>query len=132
MRRFSAHRVSLAQLRGNIVRKAATHFIVHALLTLCGEEEPNPSPVHAPRVQAELDKHANIYEFRRYWNAGHADCADSRRRSHTAAQDIWHRVLVFYKHDFPASRLSTAGSPGCLPRWPGLLFSRAYTRASSV
>jgi hypothetical protein len=62
--------------RGNIVRKAATHFIVHALLALSGEEAPNPSPVHATHLQEGLDKHGKIYEFRIYRNAGYACFAD--------------------------------------------------------
>ena len=68
------------------------------LLALFGEEDPNPSPVHADRLQAQLDKHGKTYESRMYRNAGHAFFADYRPSYRAAAaQDMWHRVLVFYE-----------------------------------
>jgi carboxymethylenebutenolidase len=68
------------------------------LLALFGEEDPNPSPAHAARLQEELDKHGKIYEFRMYHNAGHAFFADYRPSYRAAAaQDMWHRVLMFYE-----------------------------------
>ena len=67
------------------------------LLGLFGEEDPNPSPAHAARMQEELAKHGKTYEFRMYRNAGHAFFADYRPSYRAAAaQDMWHRVLVFY------------------------------------
>ncbi len=70
------------------------------LLALFGEEDANPSPAHAARLQEELDQHGKTYEFRMYANAGHAFFADYRPSYRpVAAQDMWHRVLVFYdKH----------------------------------
>ncbi len=70
------------------------------LLGLFGEEDPNPSPEHAEKLKAELDKHAKAYEMRIYPNAGHAFFADYRESYRpVAAQDMWHRVLTFYdKH----------------------------------
>src|SRR3989442_7405049 len=68
------------------------------LLALFGEEDPNPSPAHAARLQEELDKHGKTYEFRMYRNAGHAFFADYRPSYRAAAaQDMWHRVLGFYE-----------------------------------
>jgi carboxymethylenebutenolidase len=68
------------------------------LLALFGEEDPNPSPAHAERLKAELDKHGKTYELRIYPNAGHAFFADYRPSYRpVAAQDMWHRVLVFYE-----------------------------------
>ena len=68
------------------------------LLGLFGEEDANPSPAHAARLQEELDKHGKTYEFRMYPNAGHAFFADYRPSYRpVAAQDMWHRVLVFYE-----------------------------------
>ncbi len=67
------------------------------LLGLFGEEDPNPSPAQAARMQEELDKHGKTYEFRIYRNAGHAFFADYRPSYRAAAaQDMWYRVLVFY------------------------------------
>ena len=67
------------------------------LLGLCGEEDPNPSPAQAARMQEELDKYGKTYEFRMYRQAGHAFFADYRPSYRAAAaQDMWHRVLVFY------------------------------------
>jgi carboxymethylenebutenolidase len=67
------------------------------LLGLFGEEDQNPSPAHAARMQEELDKHGKTYEFRMYRNAGHAFFADYRPSYRAAAaQDMWHQVLVFY------------------------------------
>jgi carboxymethylenebutenolidase len=67
------------------------------LLGLFGEEDPNPSPAQAARMQEELDKHGKTYEFRMYRNAGHAFFAYYRPSYRAAAaQDMWHRVLVFY------------------------------------
>ena len=70
------------------------------LLGLFGEEDPNPSPEHAERLQAELDKHDKTYEMRMYPDAGHAFFADYRDSYRPVpAQDMWHRVLTFYdKH----------------------------------
>jgi carboxymethylenebutenolidase len=70
------------------------------LLGLFGEEDPNPSPEHAEKLKAELDKHRKTYEMRMYPNAGHAFFADYRDSYRpVAAQDMWHRVLTFYdKH----------------------------------
>ena len=68
------------------------------LLALFGEEDPNPSPGHAARLKEELDKHGKTYEFRTYPNAGHAFFADYRDSYRPVpAQDMWHRVLVFYE-----------------------------------
>ena len=68
------------------------------LLALFGEEDPNPSPAHAARLQEELDKHGKTYELRMYRHAGHAFFADYRPSYRAAAaQDMWHRVLVFYE-----------------------------------
>ena len=67
------------------------------LLGLFGEEDPNPSPAHAARLQEALERHGRTYEFHMYRNAGHAFFADYRPSYRAAAaQDMWHRVLVFY------------------------------------
>jgi carboxymethylenebutenolidase len=67
------------------------------LLGLFGEEDANPSPAHAARMQEELDKHGKTYTFHMYRNAGHAFFADYRPSYRAAAaQDMWHRVLMFY------------------------------------
>ena len=70
------------------------------LLALFGEEDANPSPAHAARMQEELTKHGKVHEFRMYRNAGHAFFADYRPSYRAAAaQDMWHQVLTFYgKH----------------------------------
>ena len=68
------------------------------LLALFGEEDPNPSPAHAARLQEELEKHGKTYELRMYRHAGHAFFADYRPSYRAAAaQDMWHRVFVFYE-----------------------------------
>ena len=41
------------------------------LMGLFGEEDPNPSPEHAARMQEELDKHGKTYTFHMYRDAGH-------------------------------------------------------------
>ena len=67
------------------------------LLALFGEEDANPSPAHAARLQEELDKHGKTYELVMYRNAGHAFFADYRPSYRAApAQDMWHRTLQFY------------------------------------
>jgi carboxymethylenebutenolidase len=68
------------------------------LLATFGEEDPNPPPAHAARLKEELDKHGKTYELWMYPDAGHgffADYRDSYRP--VAAQDMWHRVVVFYE-----------------------------------
>ncbi len=68
------------------------------LLALFGDEDPNPSPEHAARLKQELDAHNKDYEFVHYPNAGHAFFADYRPSYRAApAQDMWHRVLLFYE-----------------------------------
>ena len=68
------------------------------LLALFGEEDTNPSPAHAARLKEELDKHDKTFEFKMYANAGHAFFADYRPSYRAApAQDMWHRVLLFYE-----------------------------------
>jgi carboxymethylenebutenolidase len=67
------------------------------LLALFGEEDDNPSPAHAARLKEELDKHNKTYQFKTYADAGHAFFADYRPSYRAApAQDMWHRVLLFY------------------------------------
>ena len=67
------------------------------LLALFGEEDPNPSPAHAEKLKAALDKYNKTYEFVMYRNAGHAFFADYRPSYRAApAQDMWHRTLQFY------------------------------------
>jgi carboxymethylenebutenolidase len=67
------------------------------LLALFGEEDANPSPAHAARLQEERDKHGKTYELVMYRNAGHAFFADYRPSYRAApAQDMWHRTLQFY------------------------------------
>lgn len=67
------------------------------LMALFGEEDPNPSPEHAARMQEELDKHGKTYTFHMYRDAGHAFFADYRPSYRAApAQDMWHRVMLFY------------------------------------
>ena len=67
------------------------------LLALFGEEDPNPSPEHAARLQEELDRHGKTYTFHMYRDAGHAFFADYRPSYRAApAQDMWHRVMLFY------------------------------------
>ena len=70
------------------------------LLALFGEDDANPSPANAARLKEELDKHGKTYELRVYPDAGHAFFADYRESYRpVAAQDMWHRVLLFYgKH----------------------------------
>src|SRR5262245_31733103 len=59
------------------------------LLALCGEEDPNPSPARAARVQEELDTHGKTYELRMYRHAGYAFFADYRPSYRAvAAQDM--------------------------------------------
>jgi carboxymethylenebutenolidase len=78
---------------------AMTPTLSCPLLALFGEEDPNPSPAHAGRLQEELDKHGKTYELRMYRHAGHAFFADYRPSYRAAAaQEMWHRALVFYEH----------------------------------
>ena len=68
------------------------------LLALFGEEDSNPPPAHAARLKEELDKHGKTYQLRMYPDAGHAFFADYRDSYRpVAAQDMWHRVLLFYE-----------------------------------
>jgi carboxymethylenebutenolidase len=68
------------------------------LMATFGEEDPNPPPAHAERLREELDKHGKTYEILMYPDAGHAFFADYRDSYRAApAQDMWHRVLVFYE-----------------------------------
>ena len=68
------------------------------LLATFGEEDPNPPPAHADRLREELEKHGKTHEIWMYPNAGHGFFADYRESYRAApAQDMWHRVLVFYE-----------------------------------
>ena len=67
------------------------------LLALFGIEDENPTPKQAERMKALLDEHEKTYEWVMYENAGHAFFADYRPSYRAApAQDMWHRVLLFY------------------------------------
>ena len=67
------------------------------LLALFGIEDDNPTPDQAERMKALLDEHGKTYEWVMYENAGHAFFADYRPSYRAApAQDMWHRVLLFY------------------------------------
>jgi len=67
------------------------------LLALFGEEDPNPSPAHAARLQAELDTHGKTSELRMYRHAGHAFFAVDRPSYRVAAaNDGWQRIAAFF------------------------------------
>ena len=94
------------------------------LLALFGEEDPNPSPAHAARLQEELDRHGKIYEFRMYRNTGHAFFADYRPSYRAAAaQDMWHRVLDFTRSTSRHNSCFGVASPGG-PEGPPSPYSR--------
>jgi carboxymethylenebutenolidase len=67
------------------------------LLALFGVEDENPTAGQAEQMKALLDEHGKTYEWVMYNNAGHAFFADYRPSYRAApAQDMWHRVLLFY------------------------------------
>ncbi len=67
------------------------------LLALFGVEDENPTAEQADQMKALLDQHGKTYEWVMYNNAGHAFFADYRPSYRAApAQDMWHRVLLFY------------------------------------
>lgn len=68
------------------------------LLATFGEEDSYPTPAAAARLEESLDRAGKTYEFRMYPNAGHAFFNDTRPSYRpVAAQDMWHRVLVFFE-----------------------------------
>jgi len=70
------------------------------LLGLFGNEDPNPTPEHVNKTEAELKKHGKNYEFHRYDGAGHAFFAHYRPNYRPEqAVDGWHKVFAFFhKH----------------------------------
>lgn len=67
------------------------------ILALFGVEDENPSPAQAERLIGLLKEHGKTYESVMYENAGHAFFADYRPSYRAVpAQDMWHRVLLFY------------------------------------
>ena len=67
------------------------------LLALFGVEDENPTAEQAEQMKALLEQHGKTYEWVMYNNAGHAFFADYRPSYRAAqAQDMWHRVLLFY------------------------------------
>ena len=74
------------------------------VMVLFGEDDTNPSAAHAVRVKEELEKHGKTFEYRMYPNAGHAFFADYQPTFRAVpAQDMWHRVLVFFDKHLKAS-----------------------------
>ena len=67
------------------------------LLVLFRVEDENPSPAQAKRLIAELENHGKTYKTVMYENAGSAFFADYRPSYRAVpAQDMWHRVLLFF------------------------------------
>src|SRR5262245_12530032 len=70
------------------------------LLGLFGNDDPNPSPDHVNRTEAELKRHGKVYEFYRYDGARHGFFANNRPNYRAEqATDGWKKVLAFFdKH----------------------------------
>ena len=72
-----------------------------------GEEDANPSPIHAARLSDELTRYGVKHTFHSYANAGHGffcDDRDSYRAS--AASDAWQKTRTFFAKHLRAPVLS--------------------------
>jgi carboxymethylenebutenolidase len=66
------------------------------LIGLFGNDDPNPSPDHVNRTEAQLKKLGKTYEFHRYDGAGHGFFAVNRPNYRPEqATDGWNKVLAF-------------------------------------
>lgn len=66
------------------------------MLGLFGNDDTNPSPDHANRLEEELKHHGKTYEFHRYDGAGHAFNAWYRPNYRVEqALDGWSQILAF-------------------------------------
>src|SRR6266436_3837342 len=75
------------------------------LLGLFGNEDPNPTPEHVNKTEAELKKHGKNYEFHRYDGAGHAFFAWYRPNYRPEqAIDGWQKVFTFFEKFLASSR----------------------------
>ena len=65
-----------------------------------GELDQNPTPDDVKRIEAELQKHGKVYDFKMYPGAGHGFLCDERASYHEpSANDAWERTLGwFQKH----------------------------------
>ena len=65
-----------------------------------GEEDQNPSPKDVSKIEAELQKHGKVYDFKIYNGAGHGFYCDERESyRRDAAEDAFARTLDwFQKH----------------------------------
>ena len=65
-----------------------------------GEEDQNPSPEDVSKIEAELQKHGKVYDFKIYNGAGHGFYCDERESyRRDAAEDAFARTLDwFQKH----------------------------------
>ncbi len=67
------------------------------LLGLFGGQDRNPSPDHVDQIEAELVRHAKVYEFHRYPDAGHAFFSVDRPGYRVdAALDGWGRIWAWF------------------------------------
>jgi carboxymethylenebutenolidase len=67
------------------------------LLGIFGNDDPNPSPDHVNRTEAELKRLGKTYEFHRYDGAGHGFFANNRPNYRAEqATDGWKKVIAFF------------------------------------
>jgi carboxymethylenebutenolidase len=67
------------------------------LLGLFGNDDPNPTPAHVNRMEAELQRLGKDYEFHRYDGAGHGFFYDNRPSyRQEQAMDGWAHVWRFF------------------------------------
>jgi carboxymethylenebutenolidase len=67
------------------------------LLGLFGGQDRNPAPSHVDEIEAELKRHAKIYEFHRYPDAGHAFFSVDRPSYQVeAVLDGWEQIWSWF------------------------------------
>jgi len=75
------------------------------LLGIFGNEDPNPTPAHVDRTEAELKKHGKPYEFHRYDGIGHGFFAVARPSYRPVqAMEAWATVFEFLGKHLTAAK----------------------------
>ncbi len=73
-----------------------TQSITCPIIGFFGEDDSNPSPADARKIEAELTRHGKTHAFHSYAGAGHAFQQDGDERYRVeAARDSWEKLLAW-------------------------------------
>ena len=75
-----------------------THNIACPIIGFFGDDDPNPTPEDAAKLDAELTRHGKVHEFHAYAGAGHSFQWNGTETSRPeASRDSWEKLLSWFQ-----------------------------------